>query len=171
MEKDVTQTPKNGVKLQFLLCVAALAAFALFVACERPEPEPEPPTPLEVDTDTLPTNKFVGTWVLCAMNNVNSEPPATCDLANATTDTLVFVDDTTLIHRHGAVTNEYIYEFSDHYLVSYWPEAGDNPNRLNSNVYCFREEDQEIVLRGSFHLMGILKNFCFRRIPQEKATL
>ena len=70
MEKDVTQTPKNGVKLQFLLCVATLAAFALFAACERPEPEPEPPTPSEQFefawedvTDSIPC------WII-SMNSI-----------------------------------------------------------------------------------------------------
>ena len=147
-----------------MLCIAALAAFALFAACERPEPEPEPPTPPVVDPDTLPTNKFIGTWVLCAMNDVNSEPPATCDLADATTDTLVFVDDTTLIHHHGTRTEEYYYEFSEHFIVSYW--LGESPlsSSLNSNRYYFRENDQDLVLRGSFGLMGRRKNFCLHRI-------
>ena len=150
-----------------LLYAVAIAVFALFAACERPEPEPEPPTPPAVDTDTLPVNKFVGSWVLCAMNDVNSEPPATCDLANATTDTLVFVDDSTLIHRHGEDSYEYTYESSDHFLVSYWPEPGENPDRMNSNRYYFRENDQELILRGYFFFMPPLKNFCFHRISQD----
>ena len=87
MKKNKTKTENNGGRFCGILCVAVLAVFALFAACERPEPDPEPPTPPVVDNDTLPTNKFIGTWVLCAMNDVNSEPPATCDLADATTDT------------------------------------------------------------------------------------
>ena len=164
MKKNKIQTEKRRGRFCGMLCIAALAAFALFAACERPEPEPEPPTPPVVDPDTLPTNKFIGTWVLCAMNDVNSEPPATCDLADATTDTLVFVDDTTLIHHHGTRTEEYYYEFSEHFIVSYW--LGESPlsSSLNSNRYYFRENDQDLVLRGSFGLMGRRKNFCLHRI-------
>ena len=164
MKKIKTQTEKRRGRSCGMLCIAVLAAFALFAACERPEPEPEPPTPPVVDPDTLPTNKFIGTWVLCAMNDVNSEPPATCDLADATTDTLVFVDDTTLIHHHGTRTEEYYYEFSEHFIVSYW--LGESPlsSSLNSNRYYFRENDQDLVLRGSFGLMGRRKNFCLHRI-------
>ncbi|MBR4912521.1 MAG: hypothetical protein IKZ54_06750 [Bacteroidales bacterium] len=159
MEKIKTQAEKVSGRFGGMLCVAALAAFALFAACERPEPEPEPPTPPVVDTDTLPTNKFVGTWVLCAMNNVNDEPPATCDLADATTDTLVFVDDTTLIRFRGTNSWEHLYDFSDHFLVCYWP---GNLNSIAFSVrYYFRNDDQELILRGGF--MGI-KNFCFHRI-------
>ena len=147
-----------------VLCIVALAAFALFASCERPEPEPEPPTPPVVYNDTLPTNKFIGTWVLCAMNDVNSEPPATCDLADATTDTLVFVDDTTLIQHHGTHTEEYYYEFSEHFIVSYWPKPWNESGHMNSNRYYFRENEQELVMRGYFRLMGNHKNFCLHRI-------
>lgn len=167
MRKNKTQTMKITRHSCGMLCVAALAAFALFAACERPEPEPEPPTPPVVDADTLPTNKFVGTWVLCAMNNVNDEPPATCDLADATTDTLVFVDDSTLIQHRGTDYYEYIYEFSENYLVCYWPEAGDQPERICADLYYFREDDQELILRGYFFRIGILKNFCLKRITQK----
>ena len=163
MEKTETRTPKILRRFCSVLCAAVLASFALLAACERPEPEP--PTPPTVDTDTLPANKFVGTWVLCAMTDVNSEPPATCDLANATTDTLVFVDDTTLIHHHGAQTQEYYYEFSEHFIVSYWPIPFDLSHvQMNANRYYFRENDQELVLRGYFLLMGNHKNFCLHRI-------
>ena len=168
MKKKITHSERISGRFGGMLCVAALAAFALFAACERPEPEPEPPTPPVVDTDTLPTNKFVGTWVLCAMNNVNDEPPATCDLADATTDTLVFVDDTTLILHHGEVIEEYFYEYSEHFLVSYWLNEGPLSNRSNYNRYYFRENDQELVLRGAFRLMGNHKNFCLHRISQNK---
>ena len=170
MRKNKTQTMKITRHSCGMLCVAALAAFALFAACNRPEPEPEPPTPPVVDTDTLPTNKFVGTWVLCAMNNVNDEPPATCDLADATTDTLVFVDDTTLIHHHGTRTEDYYYEFTEHFLVNYRPKPFDFNGQMNSNRYSFRAENQELVLRGRFSLMGYSKNFCFRRIPQNQES-
>ena len=167
MEKRITRKKRIGGRFFCVLCFAVLAAFALFAACERPEPDPEPPTPPVVDPDTLPTNKFIGTWVLCATNDVNSEPPATCDLADATTDTLVFVDDTTLIHRHGEDTYKYIYESSDHFLICYWPEPGDESDRMNSNRYYFRENNQELVLRGYFYPMPPLKNFCFHRISQD----
>ena len=164
MKKIKTQTMKVTRRFCGVLCVAVLAAFALFAACERlePEPDPEPPTPPVVDNDTLPTNKFIGTWVLCAMNNVNSEPPATCDLADATTDTLVFVDDTTLIRIRGTNSRDNRYDFSNHFLVCYWPGA---MNSIAFSVrYYFRNDDQELVLRGGF--MGI-KNFCFHRISQN----
>ena len=115
--KKTIQTMKKGWRFCVVLCVAALAFFALFSACNRPEPEP--PTPPVVDTDTLPTNKFVGTWVLCATTNVNGEPPSACDLANATTDTLVFTNDKRLTHRHGETKFEYWYEFTDRFLISY----------------------------------------------------
>ena len=146
-----------------------VAVMCLFlVGCQRPEPDPEPPTPPVVDPDTLPTNKFIGTWVLCAMNDVNSEPPATCDLANAMTDTLVFVDDTTLTHHHGTKTENYIYEFSEHCIVSYWPSPFDiSQSHMNSNRYYFRNNGQELVLRGYFKLMGSHKNFCLHRISQN----
>jgi hypothetical protein len=101
------------------------------------------------------------------MNDVNSEPPATCDLADATTDTLVFVDDTTLIQKNGEDSFEYIYESSDHFLICYWPEPCENPDRMNSNRYYFRGNDQELVLRGNFFFMPPLKNYCFHRIPQD----
>ena len=162
MKKTTTQTLKKGGRFCSVLCVAVMAAFALLAACERPEPEPEPPTPPDVNTDTLPANKFIGTWVLCAMNDVNSEPPATCDLADATTDTLVFVDDTTLIRLRGTNFREYHYDFSDHFLVCYWPGA---MNSIAFSVrYYFRNDDQELVWRGLF--MG-LKNFCFHRVSQD----
>jgi hypothetical protein len=165
MEKNNTQATRISGRCFCVLCVAALAAFALLAACERQEPEPEPPTPPVVNPDTLPTNKFIGTWVLCAMNDVNSEPPATCDLADATSDTLVFVDDTTLILHHGATIEEYFYEFSEHFIVSYWPRPFDmNIGQKNANRYYFRENDQELVLRGYFRLMGNHKNFCLHRI-------
>ena len=167
MRKKITQTMKISGLCCGVLCIVALAAFALFASCERPEPEPEPPAPPVVDPDTLPTNKFIGTWVLCAMNDVNSEPPATCDLADATTDTLVFVDDTTLIQHHGTHTEEYYYEFSEHFIVSYWSSEGPLYGPLNSNRYYFRKNDQELVLRGSFRLMGYHKNYCFLRISQN----
>ena len=167
MRKKITQTMKISGLCCGVLCIVALAAFALFASCERPEPELEPPTPPVVDPDTLPTNKFIGTWVLCAMNDVNSEPPATCDLADATTDTLVFVDDSTLIQHRGTDYYEYIYEFSENYLVCYWPEAGDQPERICADLYYFREDDQELVLRGYFFRIGILKNFCLKRITQK----
>ena len=153
---------KRGGHSFGVLCVVSLAAFALLAACERPEPEPEPPTPPVVNPDTLQTNKFIGTWVLCATNDVNSEPPATCDLADATADTLVFVDDTTLIRIRGTNFQEHRYDFSDHFFVCYWPGA---MNSIAFSVrYYFRNDDQELVLRGGF--MGI-KNFCFHRISQD----
>ena len=161
MKKIKTQTMKVTRRFCGVLCVAVLAAFALFAACERPEPEPEPPTPPVVDNDTLPTNKFIGTWVLCAMNDVNSEPPATCDLADATTDTLVFVDDTTLILHRSTTNKEYVYEFSDHYIVRYWPYPSDN---ARVTQYFFRENDQELILRGEFYPIVSPKYYGFRRI-------
>jgi len=166
MKKKITHSERISGRFGGMLCVAALAAFALFAACERPEPEPEPPTPPVVDTDTLPTNKFVGTWVLCAMNNVNDEPPATCDLADATTDTLVFVDDTTLILHHGANTINYFYEFTEHYLIRYhYEDSSPEPN--GSNLYYFRENDEELVLRGTIYPFFYKKNLCFHRITQD----
>ena len=161
------KTGNHGKRYYSSLSVALLAAFALFAACERPEPEPEPPTTPVVDTDTLPANKFVGTWVLCAMNDVNSEPPATCDLANATTDTLVFVDDTTLILHRDEKTYEYIYEFSDHFLFSYNLEPNQRPNYLSYNRYHFRDNDQELVICGHFARWYSLRNVCFRRINEN----
>ena len=162
MKEKTTQTKKKSMRLSGAFVAAALAAIALFAACQRPEPEPDPPTPPVVDNDTLPTNKFIGTWVLCAMNDVNSEPPATCDLADATTDTLVFVDDTTLIRIRGTNSRDNRYDFSNHFLVCYWPGA---MNSIAFSVrYYFRNDDQELVLRGGF--MGI-KNFCFHRISQN----
>ena len=162
MKKIKTQTMKVTRRFCGVLCVAVLAAFALFAACERPEPDPEPPTPPVVNPDTVQPNKFIGTWVLCAMNDVNSEPPATCDLADATTDTLVFVDDTTLIRIRGTNSRDNRYDFSNHFLVCYWPGA---MNSIAFSVrYYFRNDDQELVLRGGF--IGI-KNFCFHRISQN----
>ena len=158
------QTTRISGRFFCVLCVAALAAFTLFVDSERPEPEPEPPTPPVVDPDTLPTNKFIGTWVLCAMSNVHGEPPATCDLADATTDTLVFVDDTTLILHRSTTTNEYVYEFSDHYIVRYWPYPSDN---ARVTQYYFRENDQELILRGEFYPIISPKYYGFRRIQQK----
>ena len=145
MKKIKTQTEKRCGRSCGMLCIAALAAFALFAACERPEPEPESPTPLVV----------------------GPEPPATCDLADATTDTLVFVDDTTLIQHHGTHTEEYYYEFSEHFIVSYWPKPWNVSGHMNSNRYYFRENDQELVLRGYFQLMGRHKNFCLCRISEN----
>ena len=58
--KKTTQLTRISGRFFCVLCVATLAAFALFTACERPEPEPEPPTPPMVNPDTLPTNKFIG---------------------------------------------------------------------------------------------------------------
>ena len=162
MKEKTTQTKKKSMRLSGAFVAAALAAIALFAACQRPEPDPEPPTPPVVNSDTVQPNKFIGTWVLCAMNDVNSEPPATCDLAEATTDTLVFVDDTTLIRIRGTNSRDNRYDFSNHFLVCYWPGA---MNSIAFSVrYYFRNDDQELVLRGGF--MGI-KNFCFHRISQN----
>jgi hypothetical protein len=160
-EKTIeTRNRNKGLRSRGVLVVAALAVFALFAACERPEPET--PTSPVVDTDTLPTNKFIGTWVLCAMNDVNSEPPATCDLADGTIDTLVFVNDTALIRLRGMNSREYRYDFSDHFLVCYPPGA---MNSIAFSVrYYFRNDDQELVWRGFF--MGV-KNFCFHRVSQD----
>jgi len=162
MKEKTTQTKKKSMRLSGAFVAAALAAIALFAACQRPEPEPDPPTPPVVNPDTVQPNKFIGTWVLCAMNDVNSEPPATCDLADATTDTLVFVDDTTLIRIRGTNSRDNRYDFSNHFLVCYWPGA---MNSIAFSVrYYFRNDDQELVLRGGF--IGI-KNFCFHRISQN----
>ena len=162
MKKRIIQSERISGRFFCVLYFAVLSVFTLFAACERPEPEPEPPTPPVVNPDTLQTNKFIGTWVLCATNDVNSEPPATCDLADATADTLVFVDDTTLIRIRGTNFQEHRYDFSDHFLVCYWPGA---MNSIAFSVrYYFRNDDQELVLRGGF--MGI-KNFCFHRISQD----
>ena len=148
-----------------VFCTAVLAFFALFAACERPEPEPEPTTPPVVDTDTLPTNKFVGTWVLYAMTNINSEPPATCDLANATTDTLVFTNDKRLTLHRGENLSEYWYEFTEHYLVTYG-YTDSTYLSARSTQYNFRENDEELVLSGIFYISG-RKNYCFRRITND----
>ena len=164
MKKSTLQTMGKGGRLCGVLCVAVLATFALFAACERPEPEPEPPSAPVVDTDTLPANKFVGTWVLCAMNDVNSEPPATCDLANATSDTLVFVDDSTLILHRGTATYDYLYEFSDHFLFSYSLNSSQRPDYESYNRYHFRNDDRELVLCGHFARWYSLRNVCFVRI-------
>ena len=166
MKKKITHLERISGRSCGMLCIAALAAFALFASCERPEPELEPPTPPVVDPDTLPTNKFIGTWVLCAMNDVNSEPPATCDLADATTDTLVFVDDTTLILHHGAYTENYFYEYTEHYLIRYhYEDSTPEPN--GSNIYYFRENDKELVLRGTISPFFYKKNLCFHRLSHE----
>jgi len=141
-------------------------AFLLLAGCQKPDPDPEPPTPPIVDTDTLPTNKFVGTWVLCATNDINSEPPATCDLADATTDTLMFVDDSTLILHHEANTINFFYEFTEHYLIRYhYDNSTPEPN--GSNLYFFRENDEELVLRGTIYPFFYKKNLCFRRLTQD----
>lgn len=164
--KDTKGQPERKFSRSFgVLCVAVLTAFALFAACERPEPEPEPPTPPVVDPDTLPTNKFVGTWVLCAMNNINDEPPATCDLVNATMDTLVFTNDKRLTRYHGENTYEYWYEFTDHYLIS---NRYTDTTFLSAKAiqYNFRENNEELVLSGIFYISG-RKNYCFRRITND----
>ena len=167
MKKIKTQTMKVTRCSCGVLCVAVLAAFALFAACERPEPEPEPPTPPVVNPDTLPVNKFIGTWVLCAMNDVNSEPPATCDLADATTDTLVFVDDTTLILHRSTTTKEYVYEFSGHFLFCYSVDTNSRPIYVSYNRYHFRNDDEELVLCGHFAQWYTLRNVCYHRINEN----
>ena len=57
MKKRNTQTERIGGLICCVLCVATLAFFALFVACDRPEPEPEP-EPIEFAwedvTNTIP---------------------------------------------------------------------------------------------------------------------
>ena len=166
MRKIKTQTMKISRLSCGSLCIVALAAYALFAACERPEPEPEPPTPPVVEPDTLPTNKFIGTWVLCAMNDVNSEPPATCDLADATTDTLVFTDDMRLILHYGVSTLEYRYESTEHFLIRYHYEDS-TPEPDGSIQYYFRGNDEELILRGTFYPFFYKKNLCFHRISHE----
>ena len=59
MKKIKTQTMKVTRRFCGVLCVAVLAAFALFAACERPEPEPEP----EPTTPVVDTNDIKATWV------------------------------------------------------------------------------------------------------------
>ena len=166
MKKITTQTTKGLTRFCSVFCLSALVFLSLFAACERPELElePEPPTPPVVDTDTLPANKFVGTWVLCAVNDVNSEPPATCDLADATTDTLVFTDDNRLIIRREANTSELYYQFTDNFLIRFKLDADLFPFNIIANRYYFRNEDQEMVLRGIITPFGYYKNLCFHRI-------
>ena len=165
MKKTETRTKKILRRFCGVLCAAVLASFALLAACEQPEPEPEPPAPPTVNPDTLPANKFVGTWVLCAMTDVNSEPPATCDLADATTDTLVFTNDKRLTLHRGANLSEYWYEFTDRFLIKY---SYTDTTYLSATaiLYSFRENDEELILRGNWMPLG-LKYFGFRRISND----
>lgn len=167
MREGTTRIENHGKRHCSLLCAVALAAFALFAGCEQlePEPEPEQPTPPVINPDTLPMNKFVGTWVLCAMNDVNSEPPATCDLANATTDTLVFTNDNKFTLHRGANLSEYWYEFTEHYLVTY-RYTDTTYLSAKSIQYNFRENDEVLVLRGIFYISS-RKNYCFRRVTND----
>lgn len=57
MKRKTIQTMKEGGCFCIALCVAMLAVFALFSACERPEPEPEP------TTSVVDTNDIKATWV------------------------------------------------------------------------------------------------------------
>ena len=162
MEKRIRRPIAKLRHCRSVWIATVLAAFALFAACERPEPNPLAPS--IADIGTMPANKFIGTWVLCAMNDVNSEPPATCDLANATSDTLVFVNDSTLILHRGLVTYDYLYEFSDHFLFSYNLDSNKRPDHESYNRYHFRNDDRELVLCGHFDRWYSLRNVCFVRI-------
>ena len=59
MRKKITQTMKISGLCCGVLCIVALAAFALFASCERPEPEPEPEPP----TPVVDTNGIKAMWV------------------------------------------------------------------------------------------------------------
>ena len=128
MKKIKTQTMKVTGRFCGVLCVAVLAAFALFAACERPEPD--------------------------------------CDLADATTDTLVFVDDSRLTIHHGVSTLEYRYESTEHFLIRYHYEDS-TPEPDGSIQYYFRGNDEELILRGTFYPFFYKKNLCFHRISHE----
>jgi hypothetical protein len=165
MKRNKTQTEKTSESCRCVLCIAVIAVLAMFASCQRPDPEPEPPTPPVVDTDTLPANKFVGTWVLCSMNSVDDEPPATCDLANGTIDTLVFTNDKRFTRYHGEKIFEYWYEFTEHYLITY-RYTDTTYSSAKSIQYNFRENDEELVLSGIFYISH-RKNYCFRRITND----
>ena len=59
MRTGTTKTEHQGKRHCSLLCAVALAAFALFAACERPEPEQ--PTPIE--KPIVDTNDIKETWI------------------------------------------------------------------------------------------------------------
>ena len=168
MEKRILQLAKRKNHFLGVFFVALLAAFALFAACERPEPEPEPPTPPVVDTDTLPVNKFVGTWVLCGQSSTDEEPPCACLDSLNTIDTLIFMENGTLIHKHGNKTFNYLFDASKSFLLY----------DLNFNVfnyrphyvkYSFRINGQELVLNGTFrNIEG--NSLCFVKVSSDTPT-
>lgn len=159
--------------VRVMLYAVAIAVFALFAACERPEPEPEPPTPPAVDTDTLPVNKFVGTWVLCGQSSANEEPPCLCSDSLTSVDTLVFTSDKILTIKHGTQYSTFAYDYTPSFLLFYAQNEQLWPQR---NVYGFRVEETELKITGTLPNIqgsGSQTTSCFVKIetPTENPAV
>ena len=146
MRKKITQTMKISGLCCGVLCIVALAAFALFASCERPEPEPEPPTPPVVNPDTVPPNKFIGTWVLCGQSSADEEPPCACAEGLTSIDTLIFHGDKLVTVKHGSESMTSLYDYTPSFLLFYENDQQFTPHRV---VYNFRMEDTELEITGN----------------------
>jgi hypothetical protein len=151
-----------------VLCFALLTVLALFAACERPEPEPEPPTPQSAGTNTLPTNKFVGTWVLCGVSSVDENPPCACTDSLTYVDTLVFMANKCMEYHHGLSTWTFIYDYTPSFLLYYFDDPLDTicncPSRV---IYNFRNSGTELMINGyitNLTLSGDHNKCCFVKI-------
>ena len=157
--------------VRVLLYAVTIAVLALFAACERPEPEPEPPTPPAVDTDTLPVNRFVGTWVLCAQYPVGEESSCDCPDGFTSIDTLVFTPDNTLTIRHGSESKVFFYDYTPSFFIYGFPEQQLSPNRL---FYDFQMDGNELRISGPISCIpgsGSQTTSCFVRIDTPAVGL
>ena len=68
MEKRITRKKRIGGRFFCVLCFAALAAFALFATCERPEPEPVALITLE--DGPIPFSEVELNPMACGWNNI-----------------------------------------------------------------------------------------------------
>ena len=130
MKMIKTQKEKRYVRFCGILCVAVLAAFALFAACERPEPESEPPTPPE---------QFEFAW-----EDVTDSIP--CWLISMNTITLVN-DNTTLLNLCPDAPT---FDFSNHSLIIV---SGNAPTEVISVDVNFEQvDDMQYLL--TIHVTG-----------------
>lgn len=149
MKKRNTQTERIGGLICCVLCVATLAFFALFAACERPEPEPEPPTPPVVDPDQF-INNFVGTWVLCGQSPAEEEPSCSCSEDLNSIDTLVFTSDKMLTIKHGSQQLTFNYDYTPSFLLFYLIYDEDPSGQLwpKRAIYGFGVEGNKLNITG-----------------------
>lgn len=69
MKKRIPQPRRKGRRLSSVMCIAALASFALFAACNRPEPEPGPVALITLDDGPIPFSEIQLPHMVCGWRN------------------------------------------------------------------------------------------------------